>query len=364
MRRRVPACGAQVVDPIRHTISIFDTDKRVQISQAAYDSLRSAKQAVEGFFTNPQTATCVANAFANGGGLFAGASAGAEGHALMLACGIPRLTPCERPPHCQRRPVTRASARTPDLACMNVVPECPRRPKLVLRLSAGGPDFIECLDEYCGTSDPCSSIAPCKPSVLNDALKDSCDLLLNSDLTAAAEDALSRMKGFKDNCVSHALPGVVDWTKAVTIGVDVEVAVGGDKSAIASMEFGVAFRFNGDEVEEKKCAPEFPSLVHVACGSHARRRSERTACSSPGCSHRVQHCLDLIRRPGATSARPLVSILDSPALMARPAQISSWTSTSSVGAVPCPLLDRERSLFIGLRSVALPLLPCPYLGAY
>lgn len=78
-----------------------------------------------------------------------------------------------------------------------------------------------------------------------------CGPLLASSLGDAAKEAIKKVKGGANACIKNLLPGVMDWTKAITIGMEVEVSFGATSQVI---EFGVAYRFDGGlDIKESKC---------------------------------------------------------------------------------------------------------------
>ena len=97
----------------------------------------------------------------------------------------------------------------------------------------GAPDFIACLDSHCGSSTPCDLdddtqdyICPDNPGLLATAMGDFCGSLIESDLAASARRAIALMRKFEKACPAAHIPGVFEWTKAVSISASVEVELG------------------------------------------------------------------------------------------------------------------------------------------
>ena len=90
------------------------------------------------------------------------------------------------------------------------------------------------------------------PNSLEEVIEPLCQSLIDSSILESAKKVIALMKSFADSCIGKILPGVVDWTKALTIGVEVDLSFLG---AMNSMEFGIAFDFERDgyNVNATKC---------------------------------------------------------------------------------------------------------------
>ncbi len=125
---------------------------------------------------------------------------------------------------------------------------------MVLSAFTGAPEFIQCLDN---DGEGCES-------TLATIVTPFCEAMLSSSVVETAKQAIAQMRSFGGSCLDNVLPGVLDWTKAVTIGLTAQYTLPlEDKGKVATavgtrvqaFEIGIAFDFaeDGYHVERTKC---------------------------------------------------------------------------------------------------------------